>query len=335
MRRKKIETYIELNKEKRTKKITKNDLNENIFIQDETINSVSSSMEVHSELNMVKKPSPTLSISEVEDLLAYQLSCFDKKNYLTTYQAVNFCIKIIKSDYNDYIKNICINYLFYVFKSLLLKTISANERKIVNYLNKSLYGSYIDFEDIYQSLYIYFYELITHYDINSGVYFVTYLRRYLFYWGKNNYSIRKLDLDIEVNYLSDMNNYYKSSGSDNYKEDYLQRNVIVSLKDSTDKVNYKSGTVDLSIYEDTIIDNIVILDFRRYLERYLDSKYVSGKKNKKVKTNKKNVLDIYDYFFIYKQKNYSRLAKELGCNAQRIQYYIDIINRLFLEYLSN
>ncbi|MEO0075235.1 MAG: hypothetical protein ABIK31_03910 [candidate division WOR-3 bacterium] len=280
------------------------------------------------------KLSPLLTYQELENLLAYQIYFFDMKEYPTTYQVVNTCIKIIQSPiYSNNKKVICQNYMLYVFKSLLTKTITHYYKKIMLHMNKSLRGSYIDFSDVYQDLYVYFSELITNYDINSGVYFVTYLQRYLFYWGKNNFRICKKDMDVEISSLEEFTIQKKGNTGNYNQKTILDSKITNAHKQMSETLNNERDGLGIDILEDSVINRMVIWDFRKELQNYLKMS-AQAKKNRRRKTKNSDIMYIYDYVYLYNQTNYSKLSRELGCKPQKVHYYIEVIKEKFEEYLS-
>lgn len=255
-----------------------------------------------------------------------------EKKYKTSYAIVNICIKIIQKEEKGFRYNLTCNYMVYVFKPFIFSGVQLHRNRIEAFMNGTTTGSYMSYHDIYQEAYLYFMELVRNFNLSGEIYFVIYLKKYMGYWGKNTFPIRKKD---KVTVMSLETETSTAEGNQTKFMDFVQdTNHGIVLNYDLSSINQKATSVNE--FEDKVIADMMVKDFYPVLKEKLKD-YLYVKKNGNLIFNQRAyeiTLKLYSYFFVQGNKNYSKIARELECTPQMVQYYLELIIRLFKEYLN-
>lgn len=261
------------------------------------------------------KSTQKLSYDELLDLTCYQAYLSEKKQFRLSYPLVNIHIVILQKDHNIARKNLAQKYMVYAFRSFIRKWVMNNYGRIIKYFNTSVQGMHQDMMDVYQEVYIFFFDLIHQYRCDKEVFFAWYLRTYLYFWMNNRYKVNKKE-QIKISSLESIivNN---------------DDSAPISLMDGLQALGAKSvtGQEDDLDLEDRVINNVIISLFERNV--------INNPKHFKSKSIHKTYLRVYNYFFVEGKNNKSDLARQMGISQQKVRYYLDKILRMFYAYMRD
>lgn len=169
--------------------------------------------------------------------------------------------------------------------------------------------------DVYQEVYICFFDLIYRYRLDKEVFFAWYLRTYLYFWISNRYKVNKKE-QIRVSSL-------ESIIVDN------DDSAPISLMDGLQAMGAKSvtGQEDDLDLEDRIINKVIISGFEKRI--------INNPEHFKSRRAHKTYLRVYNYFFVEGKSNKSDLARQMGISQQKVRYYLDKISRMFYAYMRD
>jgi hypothetical protein len=289
---------------------------------------------------MLKKPKShyILTKQELEDLLAYQVYKTGDRIYNITFPIVSLCLSVIRNSPDDRQVQIAKHYMIFSFRHLLRKAIFRHHKKITDFRTKSINGSHYDMIDIYQELFLYFFSLIDKYDMSKKVYFVTYLRNYLFWWGRNEFTLNQKEI-VEFVYLDGTDTAFSRSSGDNQQIALIDRLVDTSSGNfnGAEVISANSSNKQENSFEDKMISSIILKEFRGYMEENLPKILLIRKKGGVLLFNQVAYdlcLHIYQYFFVEGNRNYSSLSRELNTSSQKIQFYLETLTRLYTQFLT-
>lgn len=203
--------------------------------------------------------------------------------------------------------------MVYAFKSFIRKWVMNNYGRIRKYFNTSVQGMHQDMMDVYQEVYICFFDLIYRYRLDKEVFFAWYLRTYLYFWISNRYKVNKKE-QIRISSLESI--IVENDDS-----------APISLMDGLQAIGAKSvtGQEDDLDLEDRIINKVIISGFEK--------KVIHNPAHFKSKRAHKTYLRVYNYFFVEGKSNKSDLARQMGISQQKVRYYLDKIFRMFYAYM--
>lgn len=291
----------------------------------------------------MRKPKKTaadynLTKQELESLLAYQIYKTGSKEYKITFPIVSLCLSIIRNSPDDGQVQLAKHYMIFSFRYLLRKAIFKHYKKINDFRNTSINGSHFDMVDIYQELFLYFFSLIDKYDMSKRVYFVTYLRNYLFWWGRNEFTLNQKEI-VEFVYLDSADASFGKSANESGVSTLMDRLVDSSTGNSLGLGVLSSNVSNKqeNSFEDKMISNIILKEFRVYMEENLPKILLIRKKGGVLVFNQVAYdlcVNIFEYFFVQGNRNYSSLSRELNTSSQKIQFYLETLTRLYSQFLT-
>lgn len=205
--------------------------------------------------------------------------------------------------------------MVYAFKTFIRNLVMNNRTRILQYFNTSVQGMHQDMMDVYQEVYMCFFNLIYNYRLDKEVFFVWYLRTYLYFWLSNRYKVNKKE-QIKIASLEGI-----IVGNDD--------SAPISLMDGLQAIGARSVTGqddDLDL-EDRIINRVILDGF--------ETKIINNPSHFKTKRSHKTYLKVYTYFFIEGKTNKSDLARKMGISQQKVRYYLDKISRMFYAYMRD
>lgn len=279
-----------------------------------------------------------LSKQELEDLLAYQVYRTGDKIYNITFPIVSLCLSIIGANNDDKKIQLVKHYMIFSFRHLLRKAIFKHFQKIKDFRTRSINGSHFDMIDIYQELFLYFFSIIDKYDPEKNVYFVTYLRNHLFWWGRNEFTLNTKEI-VEFVYLDSADSSFGQSSGENQNSTLMDRLVDTSSGNfrGSDIMSSNTAHKQENSFEDRIISNILLKEFKTYMEENLPKILLIRKKGGVLLFNQVAYdlcVNIYQYFFVEGNRNYSSLSRELNTSSQKIQFYLETLTRLYTQFLT-
>lgn len=260
---------------------------------------------------------PQLNYSELLELIAYHLHKSEVSQFEMSYPIVNICILILKFDHNTARKRVAQQFLVYAFRFFIRKWVMRNYNRIRKYFNTSINGKHQDMSDVYQELYIYFFDLVYQFNIQGDVYFVVFLNRYLFYWMNNRFKPNKKE---KINQVS-LESIIADTGDDS---------APVKFEDALQAINASplaTGASEEEELEERMMDKMIMEDFEYTIIN--NSDYFKTHESQKI------YKKVYTYFFIDGQTNKSDLARQMDISQQKVRYYLDKLHRMFNSYMRN
>lgn len=185
--------------------------------------------------------------------------------------------------------------------------------RMVKYFNNSINGSHIDLLDIFQEVYIYFFELVKEFQVGGKVYFVWYLRRYFFYFLSNRFKMNKKE-QIDVNSLD-----APTLDHDNQMNTFLEVMQEKEVKNVIEQSNRFSTSL-----ETTMIYKVTVENFKKNV--------MSNPKHFKNKDVQTICVEIFTIYFMEKQTDKSRIATMLGIPVQKVRYYLNKVIELYKDF---
>lgn len=249
-----------------------------------------------------------LKYQELLDLMVYNLYKSGTKSMNISYPLVNICVLIIQTEEKSSRKILCERFIAYAFKFYMKKNVYRNMDRITKYFNTSINGFHMDMQDVYQELYIHFFELVNSFDIKGDVYFVIYLKNYIFYWLANKFNMNKREQVSQVSL--DKENFDDMDTSDNAAE-----------KEFANTQMFIENTIEYKVLGKMIMD-----DF--------DRNVMQNSKNFRSKEIHDICYQVYHMFFIEKKTNRTDIADIMGISQQKVRYYLDKVIRLYRAYNS-
>lgn len=262
-----------------------------------------------------KRSTQKLSYDELLDLTCYQAYRSEKNQFSLSYPLVNIHVVILQEDQEATRKYLSQRFMVYAFRAFIRKWVVKNRNRIRAYFNLSIQGMHQDMLDVYQEVYICFFDLIYKYRAGEDVYFVWYLNKYLYYWLSNRYKVNKKE-QIKMTSL-------EAIVVDN------DDSAPISLMDALQAMNAKSvtGPDEEEDMEERTINKIIVSDFEKLV--------INNPTQFKTKKAHKTYLKVYTYFFIEGKTNKSDLARQMEISQQKVRYYLDKISRMFHAYLRD
>lgn len=245
-------------------------------------------------------------------MTCYQAYRSERSQFSLSYPLVNIHVIILQKDLSAVRKNLAQRFMVYAFRAFIRKWIMRNNARIRKYFNISIQGMHQDMMDVYQEVYITFFDLIYKYRAGEDVYFTWYLNKYLYYWLSNRYKVNKKE-QVKMTSL-------ESIIVDN------DDSAPISLMDGLQAMNAKSVTSpeEEENLEDRTINSLIISDFEKSV--------INNASLFKTKKAHKTYLKVYTYFFVEGKTNKSDLARQMSISQQKVRYYLDKISRMFHAY---
>lgn len=259
--------------------------------------------------NASSKRTSILKYDELLDLMVYNLYKTGTKSMNVSYPLVNICVLIIQTEEKSSRKILCERFLAYAFKFYMKKNVYKNMERINKYFNTSINGFHMDMQDVYQELYIHFFELVNSFDIHGDIYFVIYLRNYIFYWLANKFNMNKREQVAQVSL--DKDSFEESDNSDSSIEKEIANTQL-----------FIENTIEYRILSKMLMD-----DF--------DKKVMQNPRNFRSKEIHEICYKVYRMFFIEKKTNRTDIADIIGISQQKVRYYLDKVIRLYRAYYSS
>jgi hypothetical protein len=260
-------------------------------------------------VNNINKKTSILRYDELLDLMIYNLYKTWTKSMNVSYPLVNICVLIIQTEGKSSRKILCERFLAYAFKFYMKKNVYKNIERINKYFNTSINGFHMDMEDVYQELYIHFFELVNSFDIHGDIYFVIYLRNYIFYWLSNKFNMKKKEQISQVSIDKEINEDYDIV--DNSIEKEIAQNQL-----------HIENTIEYKILNKMLMD-----DF--------DKKVMQNPKNFRSKEIHEICYKVYRMFFIENKTNRTDIANIIGISQQKVRYYLNKVIRLYRSYYDS
>jgi len=168
--------------------------------------------------------------------------------------------------------------------------------------------------DVYQELYIYFFDLIHDFNMEGDVFFVVFLNKYLFYWLNNRFKINKKEKIHQVS----LESVVVEAGDSTAPVTFLEALHVIQATPIANGGSEKN-------MEEYMIDRIIIEDF--------EINIINNPEHFKSQESQDIYKNVYVYFFVDGRTNKSDLARQMGISQQKVRYYLDKIFRMFNSYL--
>ena len=255
--------------------------------------------------------------------MVYQLYKSSTKQRKISYPLVNVCVLIIQRAEKGLEKGLrkayAESFMVSSFKFFIKKWIAKNFNRIKDYFNESINGFHQDMMDIYQELYIHFFELIQKFNVNGEVYFVIFLKKFIYFWMNNRFKMNKKEKVSQISLETTVS-----------KTIHHHEDANLSILDSSDYLNLKSatGTGEDEVHlEEFIINRMLVEQFER--------NYINNVKYFRNEDSQLIYHKIYTYFFMERKVSKAEIGDLMGISQQKVRYYLEKIIRMFQNFSKN